>query len=31
MSGRDVWAPIDIIGAIVLVITGLVFKNTNQL
>ena len=28
---REIWMPIDIIGAIVFVIKGLVFKNTNQL
>ena len=28
---REIWMPIDIIGAIVFVIKGFVFKNTNQL
>ena len=28
---REIWMPIDIIGAIVFVIKGIVFKNTNQL
>lgn len=28
---RDVWMPIDIIGAVIFVIKGLVFKNTNRL
>lgn len=31
LNDRDVWAPIDIIGAIVFVIKGFVFKSTNQL
>ncbi len=28
---RDIWMPIDIIGAVVFVIKGLIFKNTNKL
>ena len=28
---RDIWMPIDIIGAIVFVIKGFIFKNTNKL
>ena len=28
---REIWMPIDIIGAIIFVIKGFVFKNTNQL
>ena len=28
---REIWMPIDIIGSIVFVVKGLVFKNTNQL
>ena len=28
---REIWMPIDIIGSIVFVVKGFVFKNTNQL
>ena len=28
---REIWMPIDIIGALVFVIKGFVFRNTNQL
>lgn len=28
---REIWIPIDIIGAIVFVIKGFVFKNTNRI
>lgn len=28
---REIWMPIDIIGAIIFVIKGFVFKNSNQL
>lgn len=28
---RKIWMPIDILGAIVFVIKGFIFKNTNQL
>jgi hypothetical protein len=28
---RDIWIPIDIVGAIIFIVKGLVFKNTNRL
>lgn len=28
---RDIWIPIDIIGAIIFIVKGFVFKNTNRL
>ena len=31
LHDREIWMPIDTIGAIIFVIKGFIFKNTNQL